>query len=270
MYLIIGLGQLGSELFKFYPNSAALTHEQIKVEHIESVVEALRELKPTVVFNTAAFHNVALCEDYPEKAYQVNSIGARNLAIACKEIGAKLVHFSTDYVFDGRKGAAYFEIDVPNPIQVYGNSKLAGEYYVLQNDGIVVRVSALFGKFKCRAKQFNFPQMMIQKAKTGELNVVDDEVVTPTYTYNLVLQLDKLLKYGYQGLVHCTNKNPVSWFDFAKLVLKTAKIDQIVNPIKSTGNLRPKYSALMSNAIREIGLDCMWDIERAVDHYIHY
>ena len=222
MYLIIGAnGQLGSELHAYYPKSVGLNHSHIEVESPE-IIEAVKAIKPTVIFNCAAYHNLDKCELNPDIAYKVNALGCRNLAMAAKEVDAKLIHFSTDYVFDGDTNRPYEETDMPSPVQIYGNTKLAGEHFITAecDNYVIARISAVFGKFKCRAKEYNFPQMMINNSKNGILTVVDDQYVTPTYTHNLVRQIDRIIKDDYRGLFHTTNHGIITWYEFTKKILE--------------------------------------------------
>ncbi len=152
-------GQLGSDVVAAFTANGdqviALTHADIELSNYESVTACLTSSQAEFVVNTAAMHHVEQCERYPEKAFAVNAIGARNLALATKESGAVLVHFSTDYVFDGKKCAPYVEDDAPVPLNVYGNSKVAGECFVrtLNPRHFVMRTSAIYGKQPCRAKE---------------------------------------------------------------------------------------------------------------------
>lgn len=277
MYLIVGCtGQLGQELFHFYKDAIGLKHSVVSIEDPE-IIEFIREAKPEVIFNCAAHHVLNDCEINPEKSFDVNAIGPRNLAIAAKKVGAKLVHFSTDYVFDGRQSydSFYSEEDKPNPINAYGITKLAGEHFVKANcdDYIIARVSALFGKYKCKAKDFNFPQLMIEKSKSGQLNVVGDQYVTPTYTYDLVRQIDYMIKANVTGLYHCTSTDSVSWYEFAKMVIEEIGLNDIV--IKRTNTkhskvLRPMNTSLSSNNRFNLDLKSfMRDARSSVRHYIN-
>jgi len=273
MYLIIGVtGQLGQELYARYPGAIGLRHSHIAVED-PLIIEAITEMQPKVIFNCSAYHVPSDCEIYPEKAYQINCLGPRNLAIAAKKVGAKLVHFSTDYVFDGNLGTEYAESDVPNPINTYGITKLAGEHFIRSHcdNYIIARVSALFGRYKCKAKKFNFPQMMINNAKNGVLNVVDDQFITPTYTYNLVQQIDLMLKEDLRGVYHTTNETTVSWFEFTKMIMKTIGMVVDIVPTKTTeGNVnRPINSSLDNGVLKVLRLNAMWDLQKSLGHYLN-
>ena len=168
--VVIGAtGQLGSDLVKVFEDVIPLTHRDIEVTDLSSC-EILKELKPDVVINTAAYHKTDECEENPEKSFLVNSVGARNIALICKEIGAIDVYISTDYVFDGSKGESYTEEDVPDPINVYGVSKYAGEILTrnICDRYYIVRVASLFGIAGASGKGGNFVETMIKKGKSGD------------------------------------------------------------------------------------------------------
>src|SRR2546425_1631750 len=174
-------GQLGSDVSLAFSAAgdtvAGFTHAVIEVSELESVADVLRHLCPHVIVNTAAMHSVEQCEQDPAKAYAVNAIGARNLAQIANQLNALLIHVSTDYVFDGFKRAPYQEDDVPLPLSVYGNTKLAGEHFVrsLGTRHQVLRTSGLYGKHPCRAKGgLNFVELMLKLAREkGRVRVVD-------------------------------------------------------------------------------------------------
>ena len=167
--VVIGsTGQLGSDLVEAFgaEGVTGLAHEDLDIRDPDAVEGMLGRLRPEVVVNTAAFHNVPRCETAPADAFAVNAIAPRHLARACTAGGVRLVHVSTDYVFDGAKHAPYIESDRPNPLNVYGVSKLAGEYGVLNADGEhqVIRSSGLYGVRPCRAKGGNFIDTMFRLA----------------------------------------------------------------------------------------------------------
>ena len=193
---IIGAnGQLGMDLMKVFADvqPVSLTHNDIQIESLDSVSRTLSTLKPTLVINTAAYHKVDDCEKNPERSFQVNAIGALNLAKISEDQKFELLHISTDYVFDGSKKAPYVESDLPRPLNVYAASKLAGEHFVqaYAPRNFVVRSSGLYGHSPCRAKGGrNFIETMLKLSKEkNEVRVVDDEILTPTYTYHLALQI---------------------------------------------------------------------------------
>ena len=229
-------GQLGSDLVKVFEDVIPLTHRDIEVTDLSSC-EILKELKPDVVINTAAYHKTDECEENPEKSFLVNSVGARNIALICKEIGAIDVYISTDYVFDGSKGEPYTEEDVPDPINVYGVSKYAGEILTrnICDRYYIVRVASLFGIAGASGKGGNFVETMIKKGKSGdELYVVDDITMSPTYTKDAAVAIEKILSYKLPyGIYHVTNEGCCTWYEFAKAIFEITGIDAKLNPTTS-------------------------------------
>jgi dTDP-4-dehydrorhamnose reductase len=252
-----------------------LSHDDIDIRDGAAVRAMLARVQPRIVVNTAAFHNVPKCETQPVDAYAVNAIAARELALACAEAGARLVHVSTDYVFDGAKQAPYVETDRPNPLNVYGISKLAGDYAVLSagDDHQVVRSSGLYGVRPCRAKGGNFIDTMFRLAKEKpEVRVVEDEVLTPTFTADLAAQIRVLALEGPPGLYHATNAGSCSWYEFARAIfelggLKTplfpTSVKEFAAPVK-----RPFYSVLDNAALRAAGIDGMRPWRAALEDYM--
>src|SRR5580765_5859532 len=154
-------GQLGTDLLEVLSKEhdvVGLNHSDIEITEIDSVKNALSIIKPAIVLNTAAYHIVPEAEKFPTKAFQINGIGTMNLAKVCQDLDTRLVHYSTDYVFDGKKQKPYTEDDRPNPLSVYANTKLSGEYFALNycDRSYVIRVSGIYGKVPCRAKGGNF------------------------------------------------------------------------------------------------------------------
>jgi len=253
-----------------------LTHADIEVEDYESVREALGKHRPDCVINTAAFHDVIACEAQPERAFAVNAVGAWNVARVCAELGATLVHLSTDYVFDGGKGRPYVEDDLPRPSNVYGVSKLAGEHLIRYTlaQHFVVRTSGLYGAHPCRAKKGeNFVGFMLRLARErGEVRVVTDEVLTPTYTLDLARQVALLAQTEYHGLYHATSGGECSWYEFARAIfdltgtpvsLQPTTAGEFPRPVK-----RPAYSVLENRALQELGLDRMRPWREALEAYL--
>jgi dTDP-4-dehydrorhamnose reductase len=196
-------GQLGSALCEAFRRRAVdcveLDHGRVEVTDPQSVLVALRDARPAAVVNTAAFHKVDACEEDPKRAFEVNALGALHVARACREAGARCVYVSTDYVFDGAKAERYREEDLPNPVNVYGASKLAGEHLVVQTcpDALVVRVASLFGGLGSRGKGTNFVLTVLERARRGEaLRVVDDVRMSPTYAEDAAAAIVELVARG--------------------------------------------------------------------------
>lgn len=275
-----GNGQLGTDIVRAFADNGdevfALSHADVEIANRESVSNKLRELQPHIVVNTAAMHHVENCESEPGKAFAVNALGARNLALVARDIGSVLMHVSTDYVFDGSKGSPYDEGDPPRPLSVYGNTKLAGEYFVRCTVGkhFVLRTSAIYGNSPCRAKGgLNFIQLMLKLAKErGEVRVVDSEFVTPTSTPELARQIVALSRSDAYGLYHATAEGACSWYEFAheifaitntKVNLSVAGADEF--PAKVP---RPKYSVLENRALKLRGLNIFKPWQDGLHRYL--
>jgi dTDP-4-dehydrorhamnose reductase len=261
-------GQLGSDLVKEFTRIGAdvnsLTHNDIKVEVIDSVHSTLEKIKPDVILNTSAFHVVPKCEEEPVQAYQVNALGALNLSKISEELKAVNLYFSTDYVFDGKKLAPYVEADCPNPLNIYASTKLLGEYYTLNYSpkGIVVRISGIYGKVPCRAKGGNFITTMIKAAKEKpEVKVVNDEILTPTPTKEIAKKTLDIIRSENYNLFHLTCEGQCSWYEFARAIFGTLKLATPLNPF-SVQDMpmvvkRPTYSVLENKRIKDIGISDM-------------
>jgi len=262
-----GNGQLGSDVVRAFADNGdevtALTHDDIEIADLESVANKLRQLRPDVVVNTAAMHHVENCESEPDKAFAINALGARNLATVCRDMGSVLMHVSTDYVFDGSKRRPYEEEDPPCPLNVYGNTKLAGEYFIRStlHKHFVLRTSAIYGKSPCRAKRgLNFIQLMLKLAKErDEVRVVDSEFVTPTSTTDLARQMVVLSRSDSYGLYHATAEGACSWFEFAREIfaLTGTKVNlKIAGPNEFPAKVpRPVYSVLENRGLKSLGLN---------------
>ena len=249
-------GQLGTDLVEVLRESPTfdvvpLTHEDADCTDSNAVRKILRSGRPQVVINCAAFVRVDDCEDHPEKAFRVNAIGAFNIAKACAEIDALCVYISTDYVFDGTKETFYVESDPTCPINVYGASKLAGEYLVRQAAPrwLIVRVASLFGKTGARGKGGNFIETILTKARNGEtLRIVNDICISPTYTRDAAAVLRRLLDNQQTGIVHAANAGSCTWYEFAKTAIAltsiAADIEAVPSSVYPTKARRPNNSAL--------------------------
>jgi dTDP-4-dehydrorhamnose reductase len=220
-------------------------------------------LQPQLVVNTAAMHHVEKCEQDPQKAFAVNGLGAQNLSLAAREVDAAVMHVSTDYVFDGAKGTPYEETDAPRPLNVYGNTKLSGEYFVRStaDKHFVLRTSAIYGTNPCRAKGgLNFIELMLKLAKErDELRVVDSEMVTPTPTVEIARQMVVLSRSDKFGLYHATSEGSCSWYAFAREIfsLTNTKVNlQIAGPDEFPAKVaRPRYSVLENSRLKNHGLN---------------
>jgi dTDP-4-dehydrorhamnose reductase len=273
-------GQLGSDVVERLATTShsayALTHSEIEITGIDSVAKCLGSLKPDVVVNTAAMHNVDRCEQEVERAYAANVSGARNLAMVTNDLGSLLIHLSSDYVFDGAKAQPYVEDDIALPLNVYGRTKLAGEHCVseLNRKHMIFRTSALYGKQPCRAKGgSNFVQRMLAIAQQrGEVSVVDSEVVSPTSTFELAEQIVAMIRSDAYGLYHATAEGQCSWYEFAREIyaatetavdLRVAVASDFPDKVP-----RPKYSVLENRGLKRLGLNYFSSWQKGLHDYL--
>ena len=262
---IIGsTGQLGTDLVK----TLVTVHEVIGLAHRDIEVSdctschILKSYKPDVVINTAAFHKTDHCEEEPQKTFCVNALGARNIAMLTKEIGATVVYISSDYLFDGSKKEPYTEEDVPAPLSTYGISKLAAEHFTRQNPKhYILRIASVFGVAGASGKGGNFVETMINKAKNNEsIRVVDDMWMSPTYTKDIASLLKGILELQLPyGIYHAANKGYCSWYQFAQQIFQITGLNPDLKPIKTDPNYgkarRPAFSALTSTKLSKYNLE---------------
>jgi dTDP-4-dehydrorhamnose reductase len=262
--LIGANGQLGSDIASHFSQCdryqlTALTRADIDIRKADEVDQVLTSQKFDVVIDSAAYVRVDDCEQEVDTAFNVNAIGALNVARVCRNINALCVYISTDYVFRGNRQDAYTESDIPDPINIYGTSKLTGEYLVRQttSKSLILRISSVFGKAGASGKGGNFVETMIKKAKVGEpIKVVNDIFMSPTYTYDAARLLDVLLQEGVSGIMHGANAGSCSWYEFASQVLSLANIEHPIEAIPAldfpTKATRPINSAIISDRLDAI------------------
>jgi dTDP-4-dehydrorhamnose reductase len=277
--LLIGQsGQLGQEFLKLGGEHSfiPLSHADVEVSDPAGVSSVLGSLEFDAAINTAAFHRVDDCEDDAEKAFRVNAVGARNVARAAAARGAAVVFISTDYVYGGERGRRipYTEADCAAPLNVYGASKLAGEQVVGQANPrhYIVRTCGLYGAVTSR-KGWTFPEMIINKARGGgPLKVVNDQVLTPTYTFDLVRAIMAVLQKGAPGLYHLTSGGECSWHEFASAALELAGIKADIAAVPSTAfpskAARPDYSVLESAKLAAQGIEPLRPWREALAAYL--
>jgi len=273
-------GQLGLDVVAAFERRgdevSALTHAEIELSSFDSVQSCLGASGADVVVNTAAMHHVEKCEAEPERAFAVNAMGARNLAMVTRQAGAALVHVSTDYVFDGSKGEPYVEDDAPLPLNVYGNSKLAGECFVrtLNPRHYVLRTSAIYGKHPCRAKGgLNFVELMLKLGRErGRVRVVDSEFVSPTPTVDIARQIVALSDGDGYGLYHATAEGSCSWHAFATEIFAAARMPvqvDIADPSEFPAKVpRPRYSVLENRRLKAAGVNVFQSWETGLAEYL--
>lgn len=270
-------GQLGSDLADVLrgAETIALDYDEVDISNSNSVSRTFEKYKPDAAINVAAMTDVPGCERDDVKAFMVNGLGPKFIAENCLKSNAFLLHISTDYVFDGKKNSPYIEDDPPNPLNVYGISKLAGEYYIraLMERYFIVRTSGLYGLHKCIGKGGNFVDSMLRLSKEQkEIKVIDDEILTPTYTLDLANQIKDLIKTNSYGIYHITNEGFCSWYEFAEEIFRF--LDIKVNLVKISHSefpsivKRPRYSVLENKRLKLLGINKMRDWKDALHSYL--
>src|SRR5437868_6569262 len=218
-------GQLGVELVRELSSRGftvrGFERKAIDITNRERVEQALAELDPALVVNAAAYNQVDVAEREPQAAFLANALGVRNLALACRQMDARFVHFSTDYVFDGVAGRPYTEEDPTHPLGAYAVSKLAGELYAQAylDNPLIIRTSGVFGPAGCRTNRGNFIELMLRLGSSAQpIRVVEDHVASPTYAPLLAARTVDLMERNCSGIFHIGGGTPISWFKYAKLI----------------------------------------------------
>ncbi len=264
-YVIIGAaGQLGSDLMRTFSGAGVavpLTHRDIDILDAPRTAQTLAALRPTHVINTAAWNLVDRAEDEPDAAFALNRDAVGTLASTCERLGAALVHFSTDYVFDGAKRSPYDEHDTPNPLSAYAESKLAGERLAREHCGraFVIRVAALFGIARSAGKGgTNFVETMLGAAAAGRpLRVVADQITSPSYTVDVARAVWRIVSVGRPGVYHVSGSGETTWYEFAREIFRRAGVTPALSPVTAqefgARAKRPPYSVLGHGALRALG-----------------
>lgn len=275
MIIVTGVkGQLGydvvKELNKRNIACKGVDIDELNITNRAAVFDFMRTEKPSAVIHCAAWTAVDRAEDEAEKCMAVNVSGTENIALACKEVGAELMYFSTDYVFPGAGENEYEVDDEKAPQSVYGQTKLEGEYKVLENvdKHYIVRISWVFG-----INGANFIKTMLRLSETHtELNVVCDQIGSPTYTADLAPLICDMIQSGKYGVYHATNEGYCSWADFAKDIFEKAGKNVVVHPIPSSEYpakaKRPLNSRLSKRSLDEAGFSRLPTWENALDRYL--
>ncbi|MCS6951754.1 MAG: dTDP-4-dehydrorhamnose reductase [Bryobacterales bacterium] len=277
--LIFGAaGQLGTELLNEFRKrgykTRGLDRASVDITDADRVQQSIADFDPEIVINAAAYNQVDVAEQEPQAAFAVNALAVRHIAMSCRQNGALLVHFSTDYVFDGRAGRPYTEEDPPRPLGAYAVSKLAGEYFAQAylEDPLIIRTSGVYGPGGLRTARGNFIELMLRLAQSGQpIRVVEDHVASPTFAPALAARTADLVERGHRGLFHVGGGVAISWFDFAKLIFRAAGLSPELRPTNEreyrTAARRPRYSALSNAKMERAGLEPMPPLEQAVSAY---
>ncbi len=258
-----GEGQLAADLVQSLARHdvVALGRDRLDITNPDAIESMCARERPDVIVNTAAFHQVDLCEDQPEQSFLVNAAAPQRLARACARYGATLVHFSTDYVFDGAKSSPYREADTINPLSVYGSSKAAGEMAIrgTTERHLIVRTTGVFGVAGVSSRHGNFVETMLRLAARGDsMFVVADQTLTPTYAGDLAECVRALLEAEVKGTVHVTGGGQCSWYEFAADIVRLAGSSTPVTPVMQRDRpmpaRRPAYSVLAHDTLHRVGI----------------
>jgi len=278
--VVIGAtGQLGSDLVRTFDRSGELTPlstRDVDIRNAAATRSLLEALRPTCVLNTAAYNLVDRAEEDGSSAFALNAEAVGTLAEACQSLGARLVHFSTDYVFDGAKRTPYLETDPTRPLSVYGESKLAGERLALERceRAVVFRVCGLFGLAGAQGKgKGNFVETMLRVAREGRpLRVVSDQVLCPSYTLDLARKVWAVLPNVAHPVYHLTNAGQTSWYDFARQSLALSGVTADLSPVTAAEYgakaRRPAYSVLAHANLAALGEDDLRPWDEALRAYV--
>ncbi len=277
-------GQLGVELMGAFRSrgydAAGFERTSVDITDAAQVERAIARLDPAVVINSAAYNQVDVAEKEPHAAFLVNALAVRNIAMACRQADARLVHFSTDYVFDGLAGRAYREEDQPHPLGAYAVSKLAGELYARAylDAPLIVRTSGVFGPGGLSTARGNFVELMLRlaspqgQAQGQTIRVVEDHVASPTYAPALASRVVDLVERRITGIVHAGGGTPISWFDWAVKIFEAAGLHPPLKPTNErefrTAARRPKYSALSNSKLESLGVAPMPSLDEAIHDYL--
>jgi dTDP-4-dehydrorhamnose reductase len=272
-------GQLGVELVREFTQRGyevtGFDRSAVDVTDGSRVERTLADLDPALVLNAAAYNQVDVAEKEPNAALAGNALAVRNLALACRQVDARLVHFSTDYVFDGTAGRPYTEEDPTHPLGAYAVSKLAGELYAQAylDNPLIVRTSGVFGPAGCRTNRGNFVELMMRLARSGQpIRVVEDHVASPTYAPALASRTADLLQKNLSGVFHIGGVTPISWFEYARLIFEAAGLTPELRTTNEreyrTAARRPKFSALSNAKLEKHGIAPMPPMAEALKSYL--
>jgi dTDP-4-dehydrorhamnose reductase len=267
-----GGGQLASDLQSLLGDAAvSLSHSELDVADADALARALDEVAPDVVINCAAFHNLDVCEAEPDQAWAVNVRAVREMAVRVP----RLVHLSTNYVFDGRRPEPYGEDDVPAPRSVYAITKLAGEHAALAygSRSLVVRAAGLYGLHGSVSKGGNFVQRMLARAReTGALKMVADQLLQPTFTADLAAAIVDAVERDVDGVLHLTASDACSWHEFTVAIMELAGVDVPVEAVSTVippgGVDRPLNGVLARPRADALGLPALRPWREGLEDYM--
>uniref|UniRef100_A0A7C4YHQ3 dTDP-4-dehydrorhamnose reductase n=1 Tax=candidate division WOR-3 bacterium TaxID=2052148 RepID=A0A7C4YHQ3_UNCW3 len=275
--LIIGAnGQLGSDMVKLLKDKfevIPLTDKDIDIGDEKNQKDVIIPIKPDIIVNCAAYTNVPDCEINKQIAFNVNGYALKELSIISNKLNSHLIHFSTDYVFDGLKKKPYIESDFPNPLNTYGISKYVGEIYVKNycKKYSIIRVSGLYGINPSPLKK-NFIEVILSKVKKNEkIEIVDDQFLTPTWTYYVAKQTLKIIEHKIEGIIHSTCEGETNWYEFAKAIFEILGINVNITPVKTKMDefvKRPLYSVLENSVLKNEGINIMPHWKDALKEYL--
>jgi dTDP-4-dehydrorhamnose reductase len=271
-------GQLGQELVTEFTARGyyvtGMDRDVVDITDRFQVEEAIGALDPSIVVNAAAYNQVDVAESEPQAAFAVNALAVRNIAIACRQVDAFLVHFSTDYVFDGAAGRPYTELDAPHPLGAYAVSKLAGELFAQAylEKPLIIRTSGVFGPGGLDTARGNFVELMLRLAASVQpIRVVEDHFASPAYAPLLASRTADLVEKGLAGVFHIGGGRAISWFEFARLIFQAAGLSPELRPTNEreyrSEARRPKFSALSNAKMESAGLEPMPPLEEALRDY---
>jgi dTDP-4-dehydrorhamnose reductase len=271
-------GQLGVELVALLRargcEVAAWDRPELDITDPVATERDLGALDPELVINAAAYNMVDVAEKEPLAAFEVNALAVRNVAVVCRQLDARLVHYSTDYVFDGALGRPYTEEDRPHPLGAYAVSKLAGELYAQAylDNPLVIRTSGVFGPGGLATARGNFVETMLRLARSSQpIRVTRDSVASPAYAPALAARTLDLVDRGIAGLYNLGGGAPVSWFEFAALIFEAAGLKPELRPADPreyrTSARRPKFSALSNAKVEGLGIAPMPTMREVLADY---
>jgi dTDP-4-dehydrorhamnose reductase len=279
LVIIGGSGQLGSDLAEILGDAnedvVSLSRMELDITQSSALRGKLSLYHPEVIINCSVYHPVDECENNPERSFAVNATAVRDLGLAAKDLQAAVVHFSSDYVFDGELGRPYQEGDTPTPVSVFGVSKVGGEQLLraVLPCHFIIRTSGLYGLAGSRVKRGNFVETMLRLGRqNGQVRVVNDLRMAQTSTRNLARQVLVLIRTEHYGTYHASDHGDYSWYDFAKKIFEYSAMEVKVTPISWRDMpfvaSRPRHSVLENCRLKALGMDQMQPIDVALQAYL--